>query len=78
VFDKSMISAFYVGRSVVVGGTTTDMVAATFAPAPDCSKPHSAALVARGFVHGRLSDAGPPAQARPALAGIRYPSPSRP
>lgn len=27
VIDKNLLSAFYVGRSVVVGGTTTDMVA---------------------------------------------------
>lgn len=27
VFDQKMKSAFYVGRSVVVGGTTTDMIA---------------------------------------------------
>jgi hypothetical protein len=27
VFDKNLTSAFYIGRSVVVGGTTTDMVA---------------------------------------------------
>jgi hypothetical protein len=29
VFEKSMKSAFYVGQSVAVGGTTTDMVAVT-------------------------------------------------
>ena len=50
---------------------------ATSVPAPESSKPHSAALVARGFVHGRLSDAGPALAARPALAGVRNPSPSR-
>jgi len=33
---------------------------AAFAPAPDSLKPHSAAPVARGVVHERLSDAGPP------------------
>jgi len=27
VFDKNLTSAFYVGQSVVVGGTTTDMIA---------------------------------------------------
>ena len=50
---------------------------ATSASAPESSKPHNAALVARGFVHGRLSDAGPALLARPALAGVRNPSPSQ-
>ena len=45
--------------------------AAAFGPAPDTLKPHSVPPVARGFVHERLSDAGPPLVARAVLAGIR-------
>jgi LysR family transcriptional regulator of beta-lactamase len=39
---------------------------------------HASCHFVRRFVHGRLSDAGPALLARPALAGVRNPSPCRP